>query len=50
MVSGILWTPDLHNVHASYLIKLSILASITKYTWVHLGTMNPIEKDQNCYE
>ena len=49
MVSGILWIHDLQTfmLHFNKIINFSFNNQVHK---IHLGTMNPIEKDQSCYE
>ena len=49
MVSGIQWIPDLQTfmLHFNKIINFSFKNQVHK---LHLGTMNPIEKDQSCYK
>ena len=49
MMSGILWIPDLQTFmfHFNKIINFSFNSQVHK---IHLGAMNPIEKDQSCYE
>ena len=46
MVSGIQWIPDLQTfmLHFNKIINFSFNNQVHK---LHLGTMNPIEKDQS---
>ena len=46
MVSGILWIPDLQM----FMFHFNKIINFTSSKQVHLGTMNPIEKAQNCCE
>ena len=46
MVSGILWIPDLQTL----MLNFNKIINFTSNSQVHLGTMNPIEKVQSCYE
>ena len=49
MVSGILWIPDLQMFMLSF-NKIINFTSTNQVHQIHLGTMNPIEKVQSCYE
>ena len=46
MMSGIQWILN-KNL---FMLNFNKIINFTSSNQVHLGTMNPIEKDQSCYE
>ena len=46
MMSGIQWIPK-QNM---FMLNFNKIINFTSSNQVHLGTMNPIEKVQSCYE